>query len=192
MVAGSKPPLLGWHRRFRHLRRNIVFSSGANSAGADVICVHIVFREYIHQIERGASLLRNPVWQWPRLLHRKIYYGLACFLEKRAYPNPNTTLIGYSQRLLRDSIGSIAAAIKSLYSISVSTTPHSGRKYAGLRNTARKELELETDHLAVIMVGNDWRNKGVPVYWKRWSGCATSPIRLLIVSQEDPSAGGSL
>ena len=83
--------------------------------------------------------MRNPVWQWPRLLHRKIYYGLACFLEKRAYPNPNTTLIGYSQKTAAELNRHYSRRnqIPVLY-LGVDHSAFRPEVRAALRNTAQK------------------------------------------------------
>ncbi|MGA2508712.1 MAG: glycosyltransferase family 4 protein [Candidatus Acidiferrales bacterium] len=180
--------LIGWDRRFRGLRHHIVFSSGANYPGADAICIHIIFAEYVRRMERGASLLRNPVWRWPRLIHRKLYYRLACLLEKRAYPDPNTTLIVHSQKTadeLNQHYGR-RDQVRLLYP-GVEHSKFSPEVRAALRNAARKALELETGHFAAIMIGNDWRNKGVPVLLEAMEQLRDIPIRLLIVSREDPS-----
>ena len=93
---------IGWNRIVRGLGPELVFGSGANSLGADVMCVHIVFAEYIRRVESGMRLIRNPFWDWPRLLHRKLYYGAANWMERRACMDPRTTLIAYSRKTAQE------------------------------------------------------------------------------------------
>src|SRR5271156_3527271 len=81
----------GWDRRFRGIRPDIVFSPGPNCADADAISVHIVFAEYVRQIQSELSLASHPVSSWPRILHRRLYYALAISLESRAYARSDVT-----------------------------------------------------------------------------------------------------
>jgi glycosyltransferase involved in cell wall biosynthesis len=57
-----------------------------------------------------------------------------------------------------------------------------------LRDAARNRLEIKRGELAVILVGNDWRNKGVPVLLEALEQLRELPIGLIVVSREDPSA----
>jgi glycosyltransferase involved in cell wall biosynthesis len=49
-------------------------------------------------------------------------------------------------------------------------------------------LKLAEDQFTLILVGNDWRNKGVPVLLDAMANLRDLPIRLLIVSREDQSS----
>jgi UDP-glucose:(heptosyl)LPS alpha-1,3-glucosyltransferase len=60
-------------------------------------------------------------------------------------------------------------------------------KRASLRESARKEIGLAPGRFAVILVGNDWRNKGVVVLLEALERFHELPIELLIVSREDSS-----
>jgi glycosyltransferase involved in cell wall biosynthesis len=179
---------VGWHRRFRGLRYDLIFSSGANYPGADVICVHIVFAEYVRQVRLESSLLRNPVWRWPRLLHRKLYYGVACLLENCAYPNPGTTLVVNSRKTARELTHHYrrAETIPVIY-LGIDHSVFNLAKRAELRDAARRELEVTDDQLAIVLVGNDWLNKGVGVLLDAMQKLHELPLRLLIVSREVPS-----
>ncbi len=87
-----------WDRRFRGLRHNLVFTSGANYIGADVVCVHIVFAEYVRRVEPDMQFMRTKMWHWPRLLHRKLYYGVVTWVERGCYTNPHATLVVHSRK----------------------------------------------------------------------------------------------
>lgn len=179
---------IGWHERFRGLRHDLIFSSGANYPGADAICVHIVFAEYVRQVGLETSLLRNPVWHWPRLLHRKLYYGIACLLESRAYANPNTVLVvnsGKTARELACHYGR-SGAIPVIY-LGIDHSVFGAARRVALREAARRELGLARDQFVLILVGNDWLNKGVPVLLDAIERLQELSIHLLLVSREVPS-----
>jgi glycosyltransferase involved in cell wall biosynthesis len=61
-----------------------------------------------------------------------------------------------------------------------------------LRESARKEIGLQDGHFVVLLIGNDWRNKGVPVLVQAMALLRDLPINLLVVSREDPAAIESL
>lgn len=179
---------LGWHHRFRGSRYDLIFSSGANYPGADVMCVHILFAEYVRQVRLETSLLRNPIWHWPRLLHRKLYYGIAQLLENRAYRDPNTTLVVNSKKTARELALCFhrAEAVPVIY-VGIDHSIFNPARRIALRDAARHELGLTDDHFAVILVGNDWLNKGVPVLLDALEQLHDLPVRLLIVSREVPA-----
>jgi glycosyltransferase involved in cell wall biosynthesis len=180
---------LGWDRRFHGVQHDLVFGSGANYPGADVICVHIVFAEYVRQVESSTRLSQNAVWQWPRLLHRKLYYGIANWLERRAYTDPDTTLVGYSKRTARELERYYGRRdrIPVLYLGLDHSVFNPGTRVA-LREEARRTLKLSKDEFVLILVGNDWRNKGMIVLLEALEQLRAWPISLLVISREDLSA----
>ncbi|MGH9691753.1 MAG: glycosyltransferase family 4 protein, partial [Candidatus Acidiferrales bacterium] len=56
-----------------------------------------------------------------------------------------------------------------------------------LREQARGELGLSEDRFALLLVGNDWRNKGVPVLLDAIMQLRELAVDLLVVSREDPA-----
>ena len=178
-----------WDGRFRSLRHDLVFSAGANCLDADAICVHIVFAEYTRQVRGGMSFLRNPLWEWPRLLHRRLYYGISVLMEGRAYKNCETKLIVYSRKTGRE--------LKQFYGrtdripvlhLGLDHSVFNTTVRAALRGRAREELKLAENQFTLILVGNDWRNKGVPVLLDALAHLRDLPVVLLIVSREDQSS----
>ena len=180
---------IGWDRRFRGLRHDLLFSSGANWPGADIICVHVVFSEYLRQLRGRMSFLRNPLWHWLTLLHRKVYYAIATWLEHRAYTDPDTTLVVYSRKSAREleRLYLRSDRIPVLY-LGLDHSVFNPASRGALRGEARKKLEIAKGEFAIILVGNDWRNKGVPVLLESMEQLRELPIGLLIVSREDLSS----
>ena len=87
-----------WDRWFRGLRYDLIFSPGPNCLDADAISVHIVFAQYARRDEPESEHTNSLVSHWPRALHRKLYYWLAIFLERRAYTGKNIALILIAKR----------------------------------------------------------------------------------------------
>ena len=83
-------------RRSGRVRPDLVYSPGINCPDADVIVVHIVFHEFYERVRSELALRRLPVLIWPRVVHRKLYYKLVMFLERRIYSNPGVRLIAVS------------------------------------------------------------------------------------------------
>ena len=176
-----------WHRHFRGLRHDLVFSPGINCSDADAVSVHIVFAEYVRRAADELSFTRTPLRAWPRLLHRRLYYSLVMMLERQVYGGRTASLILIARRT--------AMALERFY----------GRReefpvvYGGLdhqifnperrlllRENARKELALSPVRFALVIVSNDGRNKGLPVIFRALSTLRELPIDLLVVTREDP------
>ena len=178
----------GWDRRFRGLRHDLTFSPGPNCLDADAISVHIVFAEYVRQIQSGFSLGQHPVREWPRILHRRLYYSLVIWLEGRAYRRSRITLILIARKTAealahfygrRDSLPVIYLGLDhSVFNSDLRASQH---------DSARSKLGISTDRFVVLLIGNDWRNKGLPVLFEALVRLRELPIDLLVVGREDPS-----
>jgi glycosyltransferase involved in cell wall biosynthesis len=180
---------VGWDHHFRNLRHDLTFSSGANCLNANVICVHIVFVEYVHRIESRIGLLENPVRQWARLVHRKLYYRVAIWMERRAFTNPQTKLVVYSQKTASELCRYFKRCDRiPVLHLGLDHSIFNPARRATLRQEARRALDLPDGHFAIILVGNDWHNKGVPVLLEALEQLSELPIQLFVVSREDPSA----
>lgn len=178
-----------WGRRVRGLRHDLTFSPGPNCLNADAISVHIVFAEYVRQIHSELSLAQHPVWAWPRILHRRLYYSLAIWLEGRVYTRPEITLILIARRT--------AEALAHFYGhrgnhpVIYGGLDHEAfnpAKRAAQREPARNELGIARDRFVILLIGNDWRNKGLPVLLEALAQLRELPIDLLVVGREDPAA----
>jgi glycosyltransferase involved in cell wall biosynthesis len=173
-------------RHFRDLPYDLTFSPGINCFDADAISVHIIFAEYSQQNREADRFARHRLRHWPRLLHRKLYYRLIMFLERRIYTRSDITLILVARKT--------SQALARFYS----RKDDSPVLYPGLdhkrfapqqrlsmRREARREIGLPEDSFAAVLIGNDWRNKGVPVLLEALAVLSDQRLRLLIVSRED-------
>jgi glycosyltransferase involved in cell wall biosynthesis len=180
---------ISWDRGFRGLRPDLIFSSGTNCLNADAVCVHIIFPEYISQVKERMRLSRTSVWDWPRLLHQKIYYEVVRLVERRVLMNVETTLIVTSRKTAKeiDRHYKRSDPMPVLYP-GIDRSVFNPVICKSLRESARKELKLAPGRFAVILVGNDWRNKGVGVLLETLERLRELPIELLIVSREDSTS----
>ena len=176
-----------WDRWFRGLRYDLVFSPGPNCLDADAISVHIVFAQYVRRTESDSERANSLVSHWPHALHRKLYYWLAIFLEQRAYTRKNITLILIAKRT--------SIALKDFYGrrdrcpvvyVGLDHENFNPTRRALNREEARRALGIAEDQFALLLVGNDWRNKGLPVLLGALELLHDLPIRLLVVGSDNP------
>ena len=175
-----------WDRRVRGLQHDIVFSPGVNCLDPDVVSVHIVFAEYIRRNRAEMEFARNPAGSWPALLHRKLYYGLIAFLEGRLYTQPKLSLILIARRT-EDELRRFYGRNEEFPILYVGLDHeifNSARRIAK-REAARKELGVAEDGFVLLLIGNDWRNKGVMAILEAMEMLNDLPVRLLLVGRED-------
>jgi glycosyltransferase involved in cell wall biosynthesis len=175
-----------WDRHVRGLRHDLIFSPGVNCLDADAVSVHIVFAEYVRRVGTEINLQQSSIRSWPALLHRRLYYRLLVSLEHSVYTNPNTALILIARKT--------AAALEHFYGrvdpfpvlyLGLDHDIFNPVRRRSLREEARRELGLSATEFTLVLVGNDWRNKGVPVLLDALGQARDLPIRLVIVSRED-------
>jgi glycosyltransferase involved in cell wall biosynthesis len=182
-----------WDHRVRGIRHDIVFSPGANCLDADAISVHIVFAEYLSRVRTQLSFLKNPPSAWLSILHRKLYYRLAIWVERRAYTKPEAVLVLIARKT-GDSLARFYERrdhLPVLYMGIDHVVFHPARRMS-VRKEARKELRLAGDRFAVLLVGNDWRNKGLPVLLDALTELGDLPVDLLVAGREDHSSSRPL
>lgn len=176
-----------WDRWFRGLRHDLIFSPGPNCLDADAISVHIVFAQYVRRAEADSERANSLVSHWPQALHRKLYYWLAIFLEQRAYTRKNITLILIAKRTsiaLEDFYGSRDQC--PVVYVGLDHENFNPARRARNRQEARRALGLAENHFALLLVGNDWRNKGLLVLLGALELLRDLPIRLLVVGSDNP------
>lgn len=177
-----------WDRRIRGLQYDIVFSPGINCFDADVVSVHIVFQEFLRRVRPELRFTRNPIRLWPFLLHRLLYYRLIAALERRVYRDRAKVLVHISRKTgkaverffgRREELNVFYAGIDHL-----SFNP--ARRIA-IRQAARAQLGIASDRFALLLVGNDWHNKGLRVLLDALLFVRDLPVELLLVGNQNPA-----
>ncbi|HEX4001823.1 MAG TPA: glycosyltransferase family 4 protein [Candidatus Acidoferrales bacterium] len=174
-----------WDRRTKNLDYDLVYSPGVNCFGADAVSVHIVFAEFLRRVREEIAFSRNPVKTWPLLLHRKLYYRLVVALEKRVFQRPETELILTSRRS--------AAELERFYGrreplplieTGLDHQAFNPQLRVASRAAARSEIGLADHTFTLLLIGNDWRKKGLAALLDAMMQLADLPLQLVVVSNE--------
>lgn len=175
-----------WDRHIRKLRYDLVFSPGINCLDADVISIHVVFAEYCRR-ERAAASQRQSIRSWPRSLHRQLYYKLIMALERRVYMNRRNEIILTAKKTaqaLQHYFG--RNEIPTIIYAGLDHDVFNAGNCSRLRLSSRKQLCLAEDEFCLLLIGNGWKNKGLPVLLASLQRLSDLPIRLLVVGNDDP------
>lgn len=177
-----------WDRRVRGLHHDLVFSPGINCLDADVMSVHIVFGEFLRRMLPELRFARNPVRFWPRILHRRLYYRLISGFERRLYADPRTVLI-YVSRKTASEVERLFGWQRQSLTLYAGIDHHAFNpsRRLELRHESRAWLGIAQGRFAVLLIGNDWRNKGIQVLLEALSTMRDLPIDLLLVGNENPA-----
>ncbi len=176
--------LLRWcHRVFRRLSFDLIVSPGINCLDADVIIVHAVFCR-LQELARDKGSPETRPSGWFRTLHRRAYYGLLTALERRFYSDRSTALAAVSQRTADLLDQYFHRSDVPVIPNGVDTREFSAPARAALRNAARWRLGLRETDFVLLLIGNDWRVKGLPVILQAMALLPGLPLHLLVVGND--------
>jgi glycosyltransferase involved in cell wall biosynthesis len=178
-----------WYdRHFRNLAPEIVYSPGINCFDADAICVHVVFARLIESVREEMRLSNNPVRAWPQIIHRRVYYRLIRFLEGRVYPNSDTPLAVVSRKAAKhlDCYYGRTDRVYVVYK-GLNLSRFNPRVRASLRPDARAALGLAKNDFVLLLIGNGWKNKGLPCLLKSVGLLQDSRFVVLVAGQDNPA-----
>jgi glycosyltransferase involved in cell wall biosynthesis len=181
MIANT---LRRWRDRvFGHLKCDLTLSPGINCGNADVILIHVVFQQ-LWSLSRGKAYQdRNQPGVF-RALHRRLYYALLTALERYIYSNRNVALAAVSQRTAylleqffdRDDVHLIPNG--------VDTQEFCVGARIASRNESRRLFGLHEADFVLLVIGNDWRMKGVPEILSAMAQLPSLPLQLLVVGDD--------
>ena len=166
------------NERVSKTRSDIVFSPGINAFDADVILVHVVFH-------RVAELQNSPVGLGLRSLHRRLYYSLLCSLEKKIYGNPQVTLAAVSPHTAQQLARYFGRQDVVVIPNGVDSDYFSPAAIQSMRASGRRDFNCSANDFVLLLIGNDWRSKGLPALLAAAAQCRDLSIRLLVVGQDD-------
>jgi len=163
------------------LDAEVVFSPGINAWDADVILVHAVFHRLAElQSSRGNGSLRG--------LHRRLYYRLLCGLERRIYRDPRVALAAVSKHTARQLAQYFERRDVAVIPNGVDFEHFSPAAIAAIRDAARAQHHYSPQDIVLLLVGNDWNNKGLRTLLASLATLSELPLRLLVVGQDDQTA----
>ena len=171
--------------RFKKLSPDLVFSPGGNAWDADVIQVHIVFEEFYQRVKPQLHFRHAPHASWPRLLHRRLYYGLARCLERRIYRRRHVHLVGVSEMITAQLSRHFGRHDAVSIPNAVDVKSFEPQTRLQRRAAARASLNVVPETFVLLLIGNDWRNKGLQILIEALNECRDLPIQLLVVGEDD-------
>ena len=171
----------------RGLKHDLVYSPGINCFDADVISVHIVFAEYLRQLQSHRDLAWKQLHSWPRAFHRNLYYRLIVILERHIYTNPQVPLVLYAKKTAKDleRFYGRRDRLPVLY-LGIDHDAFNPVRRAELRGRARGQLGIGDDRFILLLVGNDLRKKGIVVLIEAISKLRDLAVDLVVAGREDP------
>jgi len=166
----------------RGLHFDLVLSPGINCFDADVVVVHALFHRLRELAAREKdSSGRPPVFH---RAHRRAYYSLLTWLERRIYSGSRASLVAVSGRtasLLKDYFRRDDVRV---IPNGVDAEKFSPSERLALREVARCRRKFRRDDFVLLLIGNDWRNKGVPTVLAAMAAMRNASVRLLVAGHD--------
>lgn len=175
-----------WDRRIRNLEYDMVYSPGINCLDARVIAVHIVFAEFHRQLRDQLGFSSNPIRHWPRLIHRRLLYRLFMFLESLFYRRADISLAAVSRKVAEDLARHYGRRenVTVVYN-GVDTELFHPYTRVRLRAHARELLGLPEDAVALLLIGNDWKKKGLRTLLDAAQNLKDPHLWVLVAGRDD-------
>jgi len=175
-----------WDCWVHGLRFDLVVSPGINCLDADVVIVHALF----HRLQKLAiaEQLDSAKSQFLRRLHRRAYYALLAGLERLIYANPEVSLAAVSHRtatLLADYFHRQDARV---IPNGVDTAQFSPSARLALRAQARRRRAIHETDFVLLLIGNDWRVKGLETVLRAMSSLRELPILVIAAGDDSPGS----
>jgi UDP-glucose:(heptosyl)LPS alpha-1,3-glucosyltransferase len=169
-----------WDRRVRGLRYDLVFSPGINCFDANVILVHAMFHRLAEMVEPSSGTR-------PRDLHRKAYYRLLCGLEQKIYGDAKVVLATVSRHSAGQLRHYFGRSDVCVVPNGVDTMVFNPAARYARRDAVRQRWIISPSDQVLLLIGNDWKTKGLTVLLQAAAECHDLSLRLLVVGREDPA-----
>jgi len=174
--------------RSKNIQFDLIFSPGPNCLDADVVTVHIVFAEFVRRVRSELEFKRNPIRLWPRLLHRRIYYQTAMIVERLVYRNSCTQLILTAPQTAEEIVRFFGRMeVFPVVSTGLDHNIFNPSRRLSLQKYARESLGVAEGRFLLLLIGNDWRKKGLGTLLGALEVLSDLPVDLLVVGRDDPA-----
>jgi glycosyltransferase involved in cell wall biosynthesis len=179
-----------WDRCVHGLRFDLVLSPGINCLDADVVIVHAFF----HRLRElaGEDLANSAKPGFLRRLHRRAYYAFLSALERRVYSNPKVSLAAVSQRTAAHLKDYFHRQDVRVIPNGVDTAQFSPSARLALRPAARRRRNFQESDFVLLLIGNDWRVKGLDTVLRTVSVLRELPILVLAAGDDSPGSFSEL
>lgn len=175
-----------WDATFRNARYDLLYSPGINATDADAISVHVVFHEFYRQVLPQLQFRRAPFTAWPRLAHQRAYYRFIMALENRIYRRHTVSLAAVSASAANLLDKYFHPAPVRVIRHGVDTQAFSVPRRLAERRDTRKHFNLSAEDFALLLIGNDWRTKGLAALLQSLALLRELPWKLLVVGRDVP------
>ena len=177
-----------WRRRQKRKRNgspwDLVYSPGINAPDVDAITVHITFHAFYESVRAQLSLAGKPLSEWPRIVHRRLYYRLIMTMERRFYSNRSIALSAVSQ-LVADQLNRYFGRTDVLVvRHGVDATVFNRLNRLARRDAVRAAWELAEKDFVFLLIGNDWAKKGLATLLNALAACGDLQVKLLVVGKD--------
>src|SRR6266852_6400764 len=173
-----------WDRWVHGLRFDLVVSPGINCLDADVVIVHALFHR-LRELAREEDLdLARPGFL--RRLNRRAYYAFLARLERRIYADPKVSLAAVSQRTAAHLRDYFRRQDVRVIPNGVDTAQFSPSARLALRAEARLRRAIQETDFVLLLIGNDWRVKGLETVLRAMSSLRDLPILMIAAGDDSP------
>jgi glycosyltransferase involved in cell wall biosynthesis len=176
-----------WHATFGRASYDLVLSPGINCLHPDVVIIHALFHR-LKELAREENQDPAAHGGFFRRLHRRVYYGLLTALERRIYTDPKITLAAVSKRTAGLLEEYFHRERVSVIPNGVDTKHFSVAARLARRSDARQRRGYADEDFVLLLIGNDWRNKGLPTVLEAMAGFPLLPARLLVAGNDTPES----
>lgn len=163
---------------------DLIYSSGINASDADAITVHVVFHAYCEKVRGQLSFLHNSPLEWPILIHRRLYYRLVRRLESRVYASKRVALFAVSQTVADQLNRYFGQSDVPVVRHGVDTEQFNPAVRLKRRKSSRALFGIAPEEFVFLLIGNDWKNKGLDALLAGVAECKDLPVRLLVVGKD--------
>jgi glycosyltransferase involved in cell wall biosynthesis len=170
-----------------HVSFDLVLSPGINCLDADAVIVHALFHR-LQELSQDKATQSLPKVGMLSRIHRRVYCALLTRWERRIYANPGVSLAAVSQRtaaLLADYFHrqDVCVIPNAVDSAQFSKTLRLSR-----RAEVRPRRNFRDGDFVLLLIGNDWANKGLSTIFEMLPKLADTPVKLLIVGDDNVSS----
>jgi glycosyltransferase involved in cell wall biosynthesis len=179
--------MMRWsHRVFQRISCDLVMSPGINCVDADVVIVHALFHR-LWKLARVAGVDNPQRVGFLRSKHRRAYYGLLTALEVRVYANRKVSLLAVSRRTANLLQRYFHRKDVAVVPNGVDTEEFSLPARLAGRKAARRRRKLDDDDFVLLMIGNDWRVKGLGSILEAMAAHPDLPLQLIVAGNDEGS-----
>jgi len=174
-----------WDEKVNGLKFDVIFSPGINCLDADFVVVHALFHRLKELSAQDGS--RAAQHGLLRRWHQSAYYGLLSALERRIYSNQAVALATVSERAKKLLTTYCHRRDIAVVPNAVDATEFSVDLRLRQRSAARDRRGLMESDFVVLLIGNDWRVKGLPCVMEAMQEIGGKSLHLLAVGSENPA-----